>query len=121
MPGDERTRFCDRCSKHVHDLSARTEIEARELLARHRGSRLCVRVARDSRGMVVFRAAGAAAVLSLAACGPTLPNEPPVSPAVVDHDMGDTIPDELDRCPDPPAPNDIGCPWPGEDAGAKPD
>jgi len=25
MPGDEKTRFCDKCDEHVYDLSARTE------------------------------------------------------------------------------------------------
>jgi len=34
MTGDERKRFCDHCSKHVHDLSALTEPEARELLSK---------------------------------------------------------------------------------------
>lgn len=47
MPGDDRTRYCDRCRKEVHDLSARTADEAEDLLtaARRNGTRLCVRFA----------------------------------------------------------------------------
>lgn len=33
MDGDARTRFCTRCSKSVHDLSAMTEDEAESFLA----------------------------------------------------------------------------------------
>ena len=46
MPGDEKTRFCDKCQKHVYDLSARTEEEARALFLEKRGERTCVRVAK---------------------------------------------------------------------------
>lgn len=47
-------RFCDRCDKHVHDLSLLSEREARELLERE--SRPCVRYLVDrGSGELVFR------------------------------------------------------------------
>ena len=42
MAGDERTRFCDGCGKHVHNLSAMTTDEAERLVCEAAG-RLCVR------------------------------------------------------------------------------
>lgn len=41
MTGDDRRRFCGQCNKHVHDLSAMREREAKALLAT--GDKLCVR------------------------------------------------------------------------------
>jgi hypothetical protein len=109
---DPRTRFCGKCNKQVHDLSARTEAEARALFREAGGARLCVRFARDGAGAVRFRAATAAVALSLAACSAAAPNQPPVTQdEALDHDMGDGIPDKDDVCPDPP--NDdptTGCP-----------
>lgn len=126
MRGDEQTRFCDVCEKHVHDLTARTEEEARALLDASRGTRICVRYAKDARGAIRFRAVTMAAAVSLAACTGT---QSSTSPAVatpsaqshaqahpdggpVDYDMGDVIPDVADRCPDVPEENDDGCPEP---------
>jgi hypothetical protein len=130
MPGDTSKRFCSSCDKHVHDLSAGTEQEARALFEKNRGVRLCVRFAKDGAGNVRFRGAAIAAALSLAACGsnavdtatPNDVNAPIMSEAPktdvtntngdVDVDMGDSIPDEQDRCPDEPTTESIsdGCP-----------
>jgi hypothetical protein len=82
-PG-ERGRHCARCEKHVYDLSAMTEQEARALLDGARGE-ICVSYLHDRRGGVVFRqpalvpatrllqrrpVAHAALSLALAACAP---------------------------------------------------
>ena len=42
MTGDEQVRFCQHCSKHVHDLSQITRNDVRKLVAASGGS-LCVR------------------------------------------------------------------------------
>ncbi len=135
MPGDGRERFCDKCEKRVHDLSSRTEEEARALMkdAARRGERVCVRFAKTPDGAVRFRSpalravgrgsaadlrgVGLAAALSLAACTAPVdqpppkadpaaqPGDPAAQPAE-EVDMGDAIPDEADRCPDQPDPND---------------
>jgi len=42
MAGDERTRFCEGCGRHVHNLSAMTAGEAERLVCEAAG-RLCVR------------------------------------------------------------------------------
>ncbi len=128
MPGDVQGRFCDKCEKTVHDLSSRTEAEVRAMMreAARRGERVCVRFAKTPDGGVRLRGVGLgvglAATLSLAAC--TAPVEPPppqadpaaqpaAAPPEEDHDMGDAILDEQDRCPDEPDPNDgDGCPEP---------
>lgn len=115
MPGDDKTRFCDKCQKHVYDLSARSEEEARALFREKRGERTCVRFKKDASGNVLFRAALVAAV-SMTSCSSAVPTQPPVTPAEVETDMGDSVPDAVDQCPDDPQPNaDDGCPLP--DAG----
>jgi len=110
MRGDDKTRFCDSCVKEVHDLSARTEEEARALLAAARGTRICVRFARDSSGAVRFRAVTLAAAVSVAACASHQTQRAVAAPAPPvaeeDHDMGDMIPDVDDRCPDQPEGSD---------------
>lgn len=53
MNGDSRRRFCGQCAKHVHDLSAMTAQEARDLVTRERG--LCVRYAVHPDGRVKHR------------------------------------------------------------------
>ena len=113
MPGDEKTRFCDKCQKHVYDLSARTEDEARALFREKRGERTCVRFAKDASGNVLFAAAIAAAVMTTS-CSSAMP-EPPVTPVEVERDMGDSVPDTVDVCPDDPEPRTDGCEMP--DAG----
>ena len=117
MSGDTRTRFCASCGKDVHDLSARTEEEARAFLREARGTRVCVRFAKDATGNVRFRGAALAAALSLAACSSPTQQPAPITaaaPAQEDHDMGDMIPDVEDKCPDPPngKSGDDGCPKP---------
>ncbi|HSS48844.1 MAG TPA: carboxypeptidase-like regulatory domain-containing protein [Thermoanaerobaculia bacterium] len=54
MGGDERTRFCSRCQKHVHDLAA---LEAREIdaLIEATQGRFCARITRDRFGRMVTR------------------------------------------------------------------
>lgn len=112
MTGDDRTRFCTECGKHVHDLSARSEDEARALLASARGTNICVRYAKDARGNVRFRAAAMAAAMSLASCASAAPEAPPATAATVeDIDQGDMIPDVEDRCPDDgTSSGEDGCP-----------
>jgi hypothetical protein len=53
MQGDDRTRFCDQCSLHVHDLSAMTADEAMDLLYAAGKGRLCVRFHRRQDGRVL--------------------------------------------------------------------
>ncbi|HVI01471.1 MAG TPA: hypothetical protein VM869_22290 [Enhygromyxa sp.] len=54
--GDGR-RFCDICTKHVHDLSAMTEPMARAVLASESAKgRVCVRYTSDSAGNIKFKA-----------------------------------------------------------------
>jgi hypothetical protein len=130
MPGDATKRFCASCNKHVHDLSAGTEADARALFEKNRGERVCVRFAKDSAGNVRFRGAAMAAAISLAACGsnavdanaPSDVNGPIMSEAPKtevantngegDYDQGDSIPDSIDICPEAPTNESIedGCP-----------
>jgi len=109
MSGDAKTRFCDKCQKHVYDLSARTEEEARALFREKRGERTCVRFAKDATGNVLFRAAALAAAVSVTSCSSAAPSPLPVTPASVETEMGDSIPDVPDRCPDDGDGGD-GCP-----------
>lgn len=65
MSGSSRKRFCDHCSKHVHDLSAMTEAEAGTVLEQ---PGVCVRYTVEPSGSIRFRSrraflAGAAASL----------------------------------------------------------
>lgn len=46
-------RFCDHCRKHVHDLSLMTASEAERVICEMAGNGLCVRMARDSDGVVI--------------------------------------------------------------------
>lgn len=54
MRGDDAKRFCDSCTKHVHNLSELTRDEAKTLLAEG-GEHLCVQYAFDTDGEVMFR------------------------------------------------------------------
>lgn len=61
MDGDERRRHCAACDKQVHNLSAMTEAEAKQLLQKRHRDGLCVRYRYDPEdGTVQFRDAGAA-------------------------------------------------------------
>jgi len=93
MSGEGATRYCGKCQKPVHDLSARTEQQARVLLREHAGKRLCVRYTKDAAGSLRFRAALLATAMSVAACGAHA-TEPPAA----------TGPDHLAaKCPNPAA------------------
>src|SRR5919199_4711871 len=54
MVGDERVRYCDRCSLHVYNLSGMTRREAEALVTSTEG-RLCVRYYRRADGTVLTR------------------------------------------------------------------
>jgi hypothetical protein len=53
MKGGNEHRFCARCAKHVHDLSAMSRASAEELV--NTSQPLCVRVWHDRRGRVITR------------------------------------------------------------------
>ena len=53
MRGDDRTRFCEGCGKHVHNLSGMTRAEAAALVGTCAAAgALCVRFARAEDGVV---------------------------------------------------------------------
>jgi len=52
MAGDDRTRFCTKCSKNVHDISEMSTTEANRLLSVTNES-VCVRLYRRTDGRVV--------------------------------------------------------------------
>lgn len=54
MQGDATRRFCASCEKHVHDLSALSEAEARSLLQNAQHGSLCVQYTADASGQVQF-------------------------------------------------------------------
>src|SRR4051794_12312476 len=103
MLGDHRTRFCDKCSQNVHDVSELTTAEAVELITGD--VKPCVRLYRRQDGRVMTadcatkrervwkwldkRSAWVAAIFALVFMGCTKP---------VDHVMGDICPP-----PGPPA------------------
>ena len=51
---DGAKRFCDQCTKHVHDLSSMTRVEAETLLSAPRDGRICIRYSSDVSGRVRF-------------------------------------------------------------------
>jgi hypothetical protein len=95
MKPSDNKRFCDACKKHVHDLSAMTEEDARAALATPPAEGLCVRYLYDAHGAIVFRGApmapsmlvrarrfaAAALPLALAACTGSM-GEAPVQPMI---------------------------------------
>jgi hypothetical protein len=54
MSGDDARRFCDHCTKHVHNLSEMPRSEATKLVSS--GQNLCVRYASTPAGRVKFKA-----------------------------------------------------------------
>lgn len=54
MVGDERVRYCDRCSLHVYNLSGMTRRKAEALVTSAEG-RLCVRFYRRPDGTILTR------------------------------------------------------------------
>lgn len=122
MPGDDKTRFCEKCGENVYDLSARTEAEALALYREPGVSKLCVRYAKGSNGGILFKAAAMAAMVSAAGCASHSSQPPPAAAHALDYDMGDGILDGQDRCPDDVANSGAaasaeGC-FPQGDAGA---
>ena len=55
MDGDSERRFCDACSKHVHDLSAMTRDEARTFMAANQDGHVCVQYLLDDEDQLIFR------------------------------------------------------------------
>ena len=53
MSGAAQTRFCSQCSKHVHDLSAMTEPEARQVI--QTVAEPCVRYTSTPDGTIRFK------------------------------------------------------------------
>jgi hypothetical protein len=53
MTGDEKRRFCEKCSLHVYNLSAMTKTEAEELLS-EKSDNLCLRFFRRADGTIIF-------------------------------------------------------------------
>src|SRR5262249_36785539 len=56
MQGGPRRRFCEACQHDGVNLSAMTQKEAEELVARAGSERVCVRCESDREGQIVFRA-----------------------------------------------------------------
>jgi hypothetical protein len=54
MVGDERVRYCNKCSLHVYNLSGMTRREAEALVTNSEG-RLCVRFYRRADGTILTR------------------------------------------------------------------
>ncbi len=77
MVGDATKRFCAVCNKHVHDLGAMTEAQARALVA---SGRACVQVKRSA-AIAPAAAAAAGLVFALsAACSGAVPDDPSAEP-----------------------------------------
>ena len=53
MTGDERSRLCAGCERHVYNISALTQKETRDLIASHEGKRLCIRLFKRTDGTVI--------------------------------------------------------------------
>ncbi|MBK8237384.1 MAG: hypothetical protein IPK74_17715 [Deltaproteobacteria bacterium] len=100
----DRGRFCQSCTKKVHDLTEMTQDEAQALLDARAGERICVRYAHDDHGRIRFRPAAlaAVAVAALAACTPHAP------PESAPHDPHDPVvgtvasPPSIPTAPTPP-------------------
>lgn len=54
MTPEGRKRFCDKCKKHVYDLSRMDEASAQKVLARRVPDNLCVSFLYDAYGNLVF-------------------------------------------------------------------
>jgi hypothetical protein len=54
LSGDDSKRFCSECSLHVHNSTALTRAQARQLVERAR-ERVCMRLEFDVRGQPIFR------------------------------------------------------------------
>ncbi len=106
MRGDDRSRFCVRCSKAVHDLGAMDVEEAEAFLERHLGSPAdetkCVRLYRRPDGRVLTSECGpgsrrrhlerAAIVLTSGLVGITITAMVGISVITLRHDPDDERP-----------------------------
>ena len=98
MIGNDRVRFCEHCSLHVHNISQMTRARALRLAEKSKG-RICVRYYHDPNGLIATKtvsprlyqlgrrvsrvAAGAfSATLSLTAAVAQSPSGTPVTPVV---------------------------------------
>ena len=95
MHGDAAKRFCDKCNKHVHDLSHFDRAEADALLSVPVAGHVCVRMARDEAGRVITRdywkfAAGVALVagVGLSGCETRTQGEPAHQPLPAGQVLG---------------------------------
>ena len=111
MQPRERGRFCDRCSKDVHDLSSMTEDEARAFLRERAGTRVCVNYRHHEDGRIQFRApsrvaaAAAAALAASALAAACTPHDPPRTPSPgLTQTMGEPMPVEGGTIQVPPEP-----------------
>jgi hypothetical protein len=55
MIGDERVRHCSECNLNVYNISAMTEPQAMQLIAKNQGQRVCLRLYRRADGTVITR------------------------------------------------------------------
>jgi hypothetical protein len=53
MIGDERVRHCSECNLNVYNISAMTEPQAIQLIAKNQGQRVCLRLYRRADGTVI--------------------------------------------------------------------
>lgn len=70
MSGEEKSKFCGKCQKHVHHLSEMTSDEAESLVSRP--EKVCIRVEHDDRGRIRTKSGMillAAGCLTMAGCG----------------------------------------------------
>lgn len=79
MTGDARRRFCQMCTKHVHDLSAMTATEAAGVLEQESGP--CVRYSTDASGNIRHRGAAAMTVAAVLMAAAPAVADPPSEPA----------------------------------------
>lgn len=80
LPGDERKRFCGQCDRHVYDLSAMSEEEARALVTTQH---VCVRYVVDASGRILHGIRW-----STLAMGAALASAAHAAPAIEPEDQG---------------------------------
>jgi hypothetical protein len=104
LRGEGATRSCNQCGKQVHDLSSRTEEEARALLDAAGEGEVCVRFLATRDGRIRFRVAAVATALvvgssglALAAGGEPAATQPaPATRSSGDAGPGDAGPDVVE-------------------------
>src|SRR5687768_15832027 len=77
MEPEARGRFCQVCTKSVHDVSSLTEDETRALLQANAGRSICVRYTHDAAGNIRHRRPAALAVVAVAALAACTPHDAP--------------------------------------------